>query len=41
VYKPFFPDIEKPEDVQKSLRVMTQAWGAWMVALPLTIWATL
>ena len=34
-FQPYFPGINKQEDVQKAARVLSQAWGGWLVGLPL------
>ncbi|MBK9323775.1 MAG: hypothetical protein IPM97_12670 [Bdellovibrionaceae bacterium] len=35
VYRPYFPDVKSNEDLKKTVRVLTQGWGTFIVAVPL------
>lgn len=36
VYKKYFPSVENNDGVKRTARILNQAWGGWMLGIPIT-----
>ncbi len=35
LFKAYFPDLKKQEDIPKSARLLSESWGSWLILLPM------
>ena len=35
-FKPYFPNVKSNDDIKRTARVMSQAWGGWLLGLPIS-----